>query len=336
MKSPITGKEMTLRIEKSILIFRKEEFEYYHKSYYCEDSGESFTTTELDEFNLNQVYNQYRDKHNIPFPDEIKDFRERYSFGYADLTKVLGLGANSYSNYEKGEVPSLANSALLKAVINSSGTLKSLIKSNNDISETQREKFLRNITKVEKQQEDNERKQSLIDYVFDFNFLPDNFSGYKKPNFDKLVEMAVFFTEKMTPTSTKMNKLLFYADFLYYKSTGYSISGTRYFAHNHGPVPNKFRTLFDYLADEKLVDLISVQYPNGLIGEKFENSPLKSFNTNLFDDSEIKALEEVASKFKKHSATDIRELSHEEKAWIDNEKEKRLIDYNYSFDLIHI
>lgn len=336
MKSPITGKEMTLRIDKSTLVFRKEEFEYFHKSYYCEDSGESFTTTELDEFNLNQVYNQYRDKHNIPFPDEIINFRELYSFNYADLTKVLGLGANSYRNYEKGEVPSLANSALLKTVINSSETLRGLIKSNNDISETQREKFLRNITKVEKQQELNERKQSLIDYVFDFNFLPDNFSGYKKPNFDKLVEMAVFFTEKMTPTFTNMNKLLFYADFLNYKSTGYSISGTRYFAHNHGPVPKKFRTLFDYLADEKLVDLIPVQYPNGMVGERFEKHPFKSFNAKLFDESEIKALEEVVSKFKTRSATEIRQLSHEEKAWIDNEKEKRLIDYNYSFELIHI
>ena len=336
MKSPITGKEMTLRIEKSMLVFRKEEFEYNHKSYYCADSGESFTTTELDEFNLNQVYNQYRDKHNIPFPDEVINFREQYSFNYADLTKVLGLGANSYRNYEKGEVPSLANSALLKAVMNSSGTLKGLIKSNNDISETQREKFLKNIAKVEKQQAQNERKQSLIDYVFDFNFLPDNFSGYKKPDFDKLVEMAVFFTEKMTPTSTKMNKLLFYADFLNYKSTGYSISGTRYFAHNHGPVPKKFRTLFDYLADEKLVDLISVQYPKGMVGEKFEKSPLKSFNANLFEEREIKALEEVVYKFKTLTATEIRRLSHEEKAWIDNEKEKGLIDYNYSFELIHI
>ena len=134
MKSPITGKEMTLQIEKSILVFRKEEFEYNHKSYFCEDSGESFTTTELDEFNLNQVYNQYRDKHNVPFAEEIREFREKYSFSYADITKILGLGVNSYSNYEKGEVPSLANAALLKAIINSVGTLKGLIKSNNEIS----------------------------------------------------------------------------------------------------------------------------------------------------------------------------------------------------------
>jgi hypothetical protein len=30
------------------------------------------------------------------------------------------------------------------------------------------------------------------------------------------------------------------------------------------------------------------------------------------------------------------EKSHEEKAWLDNEASKGLIDYNYSFELIHV
>jgi len=336
MKSPITGKKMTLQNEKSILVFRKEEFEYNHKSYFCEDSGESFTTTKLDEFNLNQVYNKYRDKHNVPFTEEIREFREKYSFSYTDISKILGLGVNSYGNYEKGEVPSLANAALLKAIINSLGTLKGLIKSNNEISESQREKFLKNIAKVKKEEELNKRKQELIDYVFDYNFLPDNFSGYKKPNFNKLVEMVVYFTENVRVTPTKMNKLLFYSDFLHYKLTGVSISGTRYFAHTHGPVPKKFRTLFDYLSDQQIVDLISVQYPSGLVGEEFIKIPSRAFNSVLFDKVEIGILDEIILKFKKYNAKEIRELSHEEKAWIDNEKSKGLIDYNYSFELIHV
>lgn len=336
MKSPITGKEMTLQIEKSILVFRKEEFEYNHKSYLCEDSGESFTTTDLDEFNLNQVYNQYRDKHNIPFVEEIIEFREKYSFSYADITKILGLGTNSYSNYEKGEVPSLANAALLKAIINSLETLKGLIKSNNEISESQREKFLKSIAKVAKEEELNKRKQELIDYFFDYNFLPDNFSGYRKPNFEKLIEMVVYFTEKVRVTPTKLNKLLFYSDFLHYKLTGVSISGTRYVAHTHGPVPKKFRTLFDYLSDQQIVDLISVQYPSGFVGEEFKKIPSKTFNRALFDDVEIDILDKIILKFDKYNAKEIRELSHEEKAWINNEKNKGLIDYNYSFELIHV
>ena len=48
--------------------FRKEEFEYIHTGIIDED-GEYWTTTELDEANIFQVYNQYRAKHGIPFPD---------------------------------------------------------------------------------------------------------------------------------------------------------------------------------------------------------------------------------------------------------------------------
>ncbi len=336
MKSPFTGTEMILQIEKSTLVFRKEEFQYIHKSYYCAVRNETFTNTDLDEFNLNQVYNQYRDKHNIPFVDEIKEFREKYSLSYADITNILGLGTNSYSNYEKGEVPSLANAALLKAVINNSGTLTELIKTNNEISETQREKFLRNIKKVKNEEEINSRKQELIDYVFDYNFLPDNYSGYKKPNFDKLAEMVVYFAEKIKVTPTKMNKLLFYSDFLNYKLTGVSISGTRYFAHTHGPVPKKFRTLFDYLADQQMIDLVSVQYQNGFIGEEFVKNPSRTFNSALFDDSEIIVLNKIVATFERYNASEMKELSHEERAWINNEKGKDLIDYNYAFELIHV
>jgi hypothetical protein len=68
MKSPITGKEMRLTKERRSMDFRKETFEVVFHYYKCEDSGEQFTTTALDEVNMNQVYNQYRDKFNIPFP----------------------------------------------------------------------------------------------------------------------------------------------------------------------------------------------------------------------------------------------------------------------------
>lgn len=65
MKSPITGKEMVLMKESRILSFRKEEFEVAYHYYKCEDTGEFFTTTELDKINLNQLYDQYWAKHKL-------------------------------------------------------------------------------------------------------------------------------------------------------------------------------------------------------------------------------------------------------------------------------
>jgi hypothetical protein len=69
MKSPITGKEMVLVKEKTTLRYRNEDFEIVYHSYKCEDSGESFTTDELDEININQVYDQYRVKYGMPLPE---------------------------------------------------------------------------------------------------------------------------------------------------------------------------------------------------------------------------------------------------------------------------
>ena len=78
MQSPITGKEMQLVKEPGVkLKFRKEDFDVTYHYYLCEDTGERYTTDELDRINETQVHNKYREKYGIPFPDEIREVREQ-------------------------------------------------------------------------------------------------------------------------------------------------------------------------------------------------------------------------------------------------------------------
>ena len=65
MISPITGKEMILKSEKRKMFFRKEEFEIFFQFWYCEDSHEKFEDERLAELNINQLYSQYKAKHNV-------------------------------------------------------------------------------------------------------------------------------------------------------------------------------------------------------------------------------------------------------------------------------
>src|SRR5690606_29871151 len=116
MKSPITGKEMKLTKERRSMNFRKETFKIVFHYYKCEDSGEQFTTTSLDELNMNQLYNQYRDKFNILFPDEIIKIREKYGLSAAKMSEILGFGVNTYRQYEAGEIPSTANAKLIQMI----------------------------------------------------------------------------------------------------------------------------------------------------------------------------------------------------------------------------
>ena len=78
MKSPFTGGNVVLHSEKRTAVFRKEKFEYTFLSYQCVDTRELFTTTELDTANTMQIYNQYRTKYGIPFPDEIRSIRRKW------------------------------------------------------------------------------------------------------------------------------------------------------------------------------------------------------------------------------------------------------------------
>lgn len=55
MKSPITGKDMKLMSEKRTLKYKGKEFTVDYEFWLCEDSGEKFTTDELDDKNLAEL-----------------------------------------------------------------------------------------------------------------------------------------------------------------------------------------------------------------------------------------------------------------------------------------
>src|SRR5260221_9174656 len=102
MKSPFTNGEATLKQEKKELEFRKDKFTVNQFFFKCDDIGEEFTTDELDQTNVNQLYNQYREKYGVPFPDEIKEIREQYGLSATKMSEILGFGVNSYRQYEGG------------------------------------------------------------------------------------------------------------------------------------------------------------------------------------------------------------------------------------------
>ena len=58
MKSPLTGREMKLMSEPSTLDYKGKTYNVIHHYYLCELSNEQFTTTELDEQNLEELYKQ--------------------------------------------------------------------------------------------------------------------------------------------------------------------------------------------------------------------------------------------------------------------------------------
>lgn len=334
MKSPITSKEMILTKETRSISFRKESFDVVFHYYKCEDSGEQFTTGALDDVNMNQVYNQYRDLFNIPFPDEIIRIRKKYNLSATKMSAILGFGTNSYRQYESGEMPSVSNARLIQ-MINDSKKFIDLVELCDSLDLKTKGKYISIAQSIVEDRKRNIFKFNLKDYLLG-DHLADVYSGYRNPDFEKFTEMVVFFSEQIEPFKTKMNKLLFYADFLMFKQSCFSISGVRYRAIDMGPVPINFQSIFEYLANNDSIDIYYTKFPQGYTGEQFKARKDRPFNQELFTEIEMNVLNKVAEVFKESSTNDIIETSHLEEAWEKNEKTKNVISYEYAFDLTQI
>lgn len=336
MKSPFTGGEVELKREKKDRIFRKEKFDVIEHFYVCKDTGQDFTTKELDTLNVNQVYNQYRDRNGIPFPDQIKKVREKYEISATKMAEILGFGVNIYRNYEQGDIPNTSNGRLILAVEDPAEFKRFVEISKNKLS---RNEYTRYIKKADELI--GEKKEAIFKFwrfqeIFE-NEIPNEFSGYRMPDLKKIANIIIFFSKKMKTWKTKLNKLLFYSDFLCYKNTGFGISGIDYRAIDLGPVPSNFDKIYSELTDENYLQRIYEDFRNGNYGEHFIPNDGEEFDESLFEEHELKVMEVVASAFKNTTSKDIIKLSHKEKAWRECNKSKEKISYRkYGFSITGI
>jgi putative zinc finger/helix-turn-helix YgiT family protein len=333
MKSPITGKEMQIIKEKRKSVFRKEEFDIVFHAYKCKDTGQMFEDKAFAELNYNQVLNKYREKHSIPFPDQIKSIREKYDVSQNKMSEILGFGVNTYRQYENGEMPSISNARLIN-MIEDPHEFKKAVHLNKDLKSGYKEKLIKRIDKILLQAKSNKADRYILNYLTG-NCLAESTTGYKQPDLEKLANMIIYFSEKMPAWKTKLNKLLFYADFGMFKKTGKSISGFRYAAIDMGPVPNNFRSLYEYLQNKNQLEIEYVAFKNGGTGEKIKKAEYE-FNPDKFTNAELEILENLAQKFEQTGSKEIIKLSHQEKGWKENQANKSIIDYEYGFDLVGV
>jgi putative zinc finger/helix-turn-helix YgiT family protein len=320
-----------LHREAKEIIYRKEAFKIIAHFYKCEKCHEEFTTTEADTISLTQVHNQYREKYGIPFPDEIAAIREKYDLSASKMSEVLGFGANGYSNYENGEIPTTAYGNLIGAAAEPHMFRNLLHKSKEHFSDNAFNKAEERIACLLRTAEKDKNLFTRLNVYSE----PNNFTGYKKPEPAKIANLVAYFIRHSKPDfndKLKLNKQLFFTDFAHYKNYGMSISGLSYRAINYGPVPANYDNIYAYLEGEQLIGSQFLKLPNGGAREVFLSEA--DFDKELFTEQEKETIETVTEKFADMSTWDIVELSHREKGWKELEASRELIGYqDYAFEL---
>ena len=319
---PICDSEVNLQIRKKELSFRKENFEIFDRYYKCSKCGEEFGTTETDEFVITQVYNLYREKHKILFPEEIKELRETFSLSKRKMSLLLGWGENTYGLYEGGAVPDEAHNNLLKAIKERPEILKKFALDRPDLINSKEMKNIeRGIEKLSRVYSGNDLLLSLV-----WPQKISSFTGFTKPNIEKFANMVIYFLKKGIQFKVKLNKMLFYAEFIAYYLRLKSISGCQYSAIPMGPVPENYDIIFSLLTRKGYIDTEpAFMNKKGEVVEKLV--ALQEFDPSLFDKEELQVLELVTNTLSKIPTDQIIDISHQEKGWMDNQEKKSLINY---------
>lgn len=132
---------------------------------------------------------------------------------------------------------------------------------------------------------------------------------------DRLKELVLYISEKCAgdPTfgSTKLNKVLFFSDFLAYAQTGKPITGAEYQKLPHGPAPKRLIPISKKLIANRALAIKEVS-----LGNKTQRRPIALIKADLsdFTGEEIAKVDEVIEYLKGHTAAFVSEVSHQ-RAW---------------------
>ena len=324
MKSPFTGKEMKRVYEKRTWNFRGEQYEYEHIAWLCEDSGEQFTDDESDTAGFVQVTNQYRAKYGIPYTDEIIAVRQRYGISAAKMSLILGIGINQYRLYEQGEVPSVSNGRMIRSIMNPKVMLEMVESSKNELSVSEYEKIISKVQAIIASSETYKMEQYETRRIFTTPRGVDN--GYAQLSLNRLKNIMLYILNRCDEVwCTKMNKLLFYTDFMSYRERGMAMTGLSYRAIDFGPVPERWDRVYSEFPEVRQ----ELRQVGDFVGSVLIASA-EADNT-MFTDAELKVLDAICTHFGKMTSREISRISHDEEAWLNHHNKHDHIPFDDAY-----
>ena len=325
----VCGKEVETKVisKEETYVVCGESIEVNAQVLVCAECGEEFYCEELDNATLLHAYNEYRRKHKLLLPEEIRKIREQYNLSQRGFARLLNWGDKTICRYENGAIQDKAHNSLLLFLREPENMRIFLTENEVSLDEKQKKKLLDTVDRLE---QDSEFRVGIRLFDHFFSRIPCEENGFKGFDYEKLCAMVLFFANKCTEIlKTKPMKLLNYADMVFYKENGISISGLKYVHLPYGPVPDNFDMLIGKMTADHIVH-IEVTFDNGY--EKHHVIPECEVTSRALSEAEIEVLERVYEKFKDFGSVQISDYSHQEKGYCSTQQGE-IISYSYAADI---
>lgn len=280
----------------------------------CNTCGEKLFNHELDGKNLRIAFAAYRHKHNLLAPEDIAKLRKKYQLSQRALGQLLDWGEITINRYENGAIQDPAHNEVLLLISDTRNMLDLFEKQKHLLPTNTAEKLSATLAQLKSNEAQPSLRATIEDFIYS-TAVVNEYSGFTKFDLEKTLAVIALIAEKTKGVfTTKLNKLMWYADFLHFKGYGKSITGCEYVHLPLGPVPNNYDWLISVATEDKLISKEEKFFPNGMAGVEFKS--IATIDKSLFSREEIKTIETVTNHFKGYNCKQIKDKSHSEKAYI--------------------
>jgi len=281
----------------------------------CIECGDTVFVKELEEQNLKRAYDLYRLGHKLLTSSEIRSIREDYGLTQGELAGLLGWGRITVSRYENGAIQSRGHDQTLK-LLRDPKNLPNIV----DLAAPSLHRQL--VDKLTPWLEGYgssdvcHSASACVSALLDSG-KPSIKNGFRRFDLGRAHQAAAYLARSASNLfESKMTKLLWYADFLAYKSQARSITGCVYEAASFGPVPRRYGWLLNELIESGVLTTEEITFETesgSFIGKMYR--PTGEFPVDRLSHVELRCLEAVALEFRDLSATKTVSRAHKEDAY---------------------
>ncbi len=301
--------------------------EYEAEYGYCPELDEYLEDDVLINENLRRARDAYRLKVGMLTTEKLVEIRTKLGVSQKDFATILGMGEATISRIETKVIQDRTTDDAIRRV--NEDPVFFLEKLEGVRVKLGEKKY----NKIKEKIDLRKKMCTYFDKIVELEYFDlrdgNDYNGFNTLNLIKIINMIIYFAKNCNRVyKTKLNKLMWYADFLNFKENKKSISGLAYSHFPFGAVPMGMDELLKCLDGIKLKEW--EDRFTGLVGTEIEAA--SEFDSSIFTKDEVDTLGRVAAKFKDFSSREISDYMHDETAYKET-GDRELISYSHSEQL---
>ncbi|AEX84768.1 putative zinc finger/helix-turn-helix protein, YgiT family [Marinitoga piezophila KA3] len=316
----------TITEKDEIFKIKKDEIRIKSTIAVCEKCGEELFEPYYENENLKKAYKIYAKKHNLVLPEEIKKIREMYGVSQTLFALILGLGEATIQRYERGSLPTKANSDLIKRAADPIEFNNILENNKDNLSVTDYQRVKNKLSNILKQYEEEFELRKLEE------ILLSNHESLVIEKLEGLISAIFYYLRKIYGYTylykTAFFKMLWFIEKEAKVRFGKQIANLSFIHYYYGPIPkgakNDEGIFLNYLNKKKLID-INVEFSSDFLNETYKINSKDETAIKYLTNEEKEIVEEIIKKYANLSAKKLSEITHEDEKYINTDHDEEII-----------